>query len=70
VLEVAAETKTPMIALAPFAPAADKAAWVFQAPQDFGIMAGAVVGHMLANGVKTVLLSATATVTVNCGCVI
>ncbi len=54
VLEVAAETKTPMIALAPFAPAADKAAWVFQAPQDFGIMAGAVVGHMLANGVKTV----------------
>ena len=54
VLEVAAETKTPMIALAPFAPAADKAAWVFQAPQDFGIMAGAVVGHMVANGVKTV----------------
>jgi branched-chain amino acid transport system substrate-binding protein len=54
VLEVAAETKTAMIALAPFAPAADKAAWVFQAPQDFGIMAGAVVGHMLANGVKTV----------------
>ena len=32
VLEVAAETKTPQIALAPFAPAADKAAWVFQAP--------------------------------------
>ena len=54
VLEVAAETKTPMIALAPFAPAADKAAWVFQAPQDFGIMAGAVVAHMQANGVKTV----------------
>lgn len=54
VLEVAAEAKTPMIALAPFAPAADKAAWVFQAPQDFGIMAGAVVGHMVANGVKTV----------------
>jgi branched-chain amino acid transport system substrate-binding protein len=54
VLEVAAETKTPQIALAPFAPAADKAAWVFQMPQDFGIMAGAIVGHMLANGVKTV----------------
>ena len=54
VLEVAAETKTPQIALAPFAPAADKAAWVFQAPQDFGIMAGAIVGHMVANGVKTV----------------
>ena len=54
VLEVAAETKTPQIALAPFAPAADKAAWVFQTPQDFGIMAGAIAGHMMANGVKTV----------------
>jgi branched-chain amino acid transport system substrate-binding protein len=54
VLEVAAETKTPQIALAPFAPAADKAAWAFQMPQDFGIMAGAIVGHMAANGVKTV----------------
>ena len=54
VLEVAAETKTPQIALAPFAPAADKAAWVFQTPQDFGIMAGAIFGHMTANNVKTV----------------
>ena len=40
--------------MAPFAPAADKAAWVFQTPQDFSIMAGAIVGHMVANGVKTV----------------
>ncbi len=54
VLEVAAESKTPMISLAPFARAADKAAWAFQPPQDFAIMANAVVGHMLANGVKTV----------------
>ncbi len=54
VLEVAAESKTPQIALAPFAPAADKAAWVFQTPQDFGIMASAIVAHMTANGVKTV----------------
>ena len=54
VLEVAAESKTPQIALAPFAPAADKAAWVFQMPQDFGIMAGAIAKHMVANGVKTV----------------
>ena len=54
VLEVAAETKTPQIALAPFAPATDKAAWVFQTPQDFGIMAGAIVAHMQANNVKTV----------------
>jgi len=54
VLEVAAESKTPQLALAPFAPAADKAAWVFQMPQDFGIMAGAVVDHMASKGVKTV----------------
>jgi len=54
VLEVAAESKTPQIALAPFAPAADKAAWVFLMPQDFAIMGGAIVKHMLANGVKTV----------------
>jgi len=54
VLEVAAESKTPQISLAPFAPAADKAAWAFQMPQDFGIMAGAIVGHMVTNGVKTV----------------
>ena len=54
VLEVAAESKTPQLALAPFAPAADKAAWVFQLPQDFAIMGGAVVDHMAANGVKTV----------------
>lgn len=54
VLEVAAESKTPQIALAPFAPAADKAAWVFQMPQDFGIMAGAIVDNMVANHVKTV----------------
>ena len=53
VLEVAAESKTPQIALAPFGPAADKAAWVFQMPQDFGIMAGAIAKHMVANQVKT-----------------
>ena len=54
VLEVAAESKTPQIALAPFAPAADKVAWVFQMPQDFGIMANAIVSHMASNGVKTI----------------
>jgi len=54
VLEVAAESKTPQIALAPFAPAADKVAWVFLMPQDFAIMAGAIVEHMLAHKVKTV----------------
>jgi branched-chain amino acid transport system substrate-binding protein len=54
VLEVAAESKTPQIALAPFAPAADKVAWVFLMPQDFGIMANAIVSHMASNGVKSI----------------
>ncbi len=54
VLEVAAETKTPQISLAPFAPAPDKAAWVFLTPQPFGLMATAIADHMAANGVKTV----------------
>lgn len=54
VLEVAAESKTPQIALAPFPRPADKGVWAFQAPQDFGIMAGAILQHMVANGVKTV----------------
>ena len=53
VLEVAAESKTPMISLAPFARPADKAAWAFQPPQDVSIMAGALVSNMTANGVKT-----------------
>ncbi len=54
VLEVAAETKTPQIALAPFAPAADKVSWVFMTPQPFGLMASAITEHMSANGVKSV----------------
>ena len=54
VLEVAAESKTPQIALAPFPRPADKGAWAFQAPQDVSIMAGAILGHMVANGVKAV----------------
>jgi branched-chain amino acid transport system substrate-binding protein len=53
VLEVAAETKTPQISLAPFAPVADKASWVFITPQPFGLMASAVVAHMSANGVTS-----------------
>lgn len=54
VLEVAAETKTPMIALAPLPVAADKAAWVFHMPQPVSVMAGPIGAHMSANGVKTV----------------
>lgn len=54
ILEVAFETKTPQIAMAPLPPAGEKSAWVFTTPQNFGLMAEAIVGHMTANGVKTV----------------
>jgi branched-chain amino acid transport system substrate-binding protein len=54
VLEVAAESKTPMISLAPFGRPADKAAWAFQPPQDVSIMAGALASNMTANGVKSI----------------
>lgn len=54
VLEVAFETKTPQIAMAPVPPAGEKSAWIFTTPQNFGLMAAAIVGHMAANGVKTV----------------
>ena len=54
ILEVAFETKTPQIAMAPLPPAGDKAPWVFTTPQNFGLMATAIAEHMAANGVKTV----------------
>ena len=54
VLEVAAETKIAQIAMAPMPPAGDKAPWLFVTPQNFGLMATAIVEHMAANGVKTV----------------
>jgi len=54
ILEVAFETKTPQIAMAPFAPTADKAPWVFITPQNFNQMAIAIATHMAANNVKTI----------------
>ena len=54
VLNVAAETGTPMISMAPYNPPADKFMWAFQTPQSNTLMAGAVVDHMKANGVKSV----------------
>ncbi len=54
ILEVAFETKTPQIAMAPVPPAGEKSAWIFSTPQSFGLMATAIVEHMAANGVKTV----------------
>jgi branched-chain amino acid transport system substrate-binding protein len=54
ILEVAFESKTPQIAMAPTAPAPDKAPWVFITPQNFKQMAIAIVAHMAANNIKTV----------------
>jgi len=54
ILEVAAETKTPQIAMAPLPPAGDKAPWIFTTPQNFGQMAIAIAAHMAANNVKTI----------------
>ena len=53
--QVAAETKTPMIALTPLPPLApDRALWTFIVPQPTELMMSAVAQHMKAHGVKTV----------------
>ena len=53
--QVAAETKTPMIALTPLPPlAADRALWTFVIPQPTELMMGAVAQHIKARGAKTV----------------
>jgi len=52
-LEVAAETQTPLVTMAPTPFPADKMAWGFQTPQNVGLMASAIVDHMKANGVKS-----------------
>lgn len=54
ITDVAAELKTPQIALSPVGAAAAKNPWVFSIPQPSKIMMGAVADHMKANGVKTV----------------
>ncbi len=54
ILEVAVETKTPQLAMAPVPPAGDKAPWIFSTPQSFNLMAVAIAQHMVANNVKTV----------------
>lgn len=54
VLEVGAESQTPVITIAPTPFPEDKLAWGFQTPQNVGLMAGAIIKHMKANGVKSV----------------
>jgi branched-chain amino acid transport system substrate-binding protein len=57
-IDVAAETGTPMISLAAGArivePQDEKKRWVFKAPQNDQLMAGAIGEDMTARGVKTV----------------
>lgn len=53
IAEVASETKTPQIALAPVELADAKKNWVFIVPQHNALMAQALAAHMKAGGVKT-----------------
>lgn len=53
IAEVASETKTPQIALAPVELADAKKNWVFIVPQHNALMAQALATHMKAGGVKT-----------------
>jgi branched-chain amino acid transport system substrate-binding protein len=54
IAEVAAETKTPQIALSPLALPADKGTWSFVVPQSIPLMIAGVVKNMQARGVKSV----------------
>jgi branched-chain amino acid transport system substrate-binding protein len=54
-VQVAAETKTPMIALTPIPPLPpERAAWTFVVPQPTELMMGAIAEHMKAHGIKTI----------------
>lgn len=53
IAEVANETKTPQISLAPIEVSGPKNTWVFRTPQHNFIMAQALAEHMKANNVKT-----------------
>lgn len=54
-IQVAAESKTPMIALTPVPPLpAEKLRWTLVVPQPTELMMGAVAAHMKARGVKKV----------------
>lgn len=54
IVEVAAETKTPMMAMAPIIIPKDKWPWVFSIPQPVPLMLEAVVQNMMHTGVKRV----------------
>jgi len=56
-IDVVAESETPMIAMAAGAkivdPSNPKTRWIFKTPQTDGLMADAIVNHMKSTGVKT-----------------
>ncbi len=52
--DVATESKTPQLSLAPVPIPADKRTWLFNVPQAVPIMVSAIVDHMAAQKVKTV----------------
>jgi branched-chain amino acid transport system substrate-binding protein len=54
VAAVAMESKTPQLALSPIGLPPGQDAWSFRMPQSNGVMANAMVSHMVKNGVKTV----------------
>ncbi len=53
VAEVALDTKVPQLAMAPVALPAGRDAWTFRVPHSNGLMATAIVNHMVKSGVKT-----------------
>ena len=54
VADVALESRTPQLVLSPIGLPPGKDAWSFRLPQSNGVMANAMVGHMVKGGVKTV----------------
>ncbi|MFM8928609.1 MAG: ABC transporter substrate-binding protein [Betaproteobacteria bacterium] len=54
VAAVAMESKTPQLALSPIGLPPGQDAWSFRMPQSNGVMANAMLSHMVKNGVKSV----------------
>ena len=54
IAQVALETQTPHVSMAPLAPTPPQQPWVFIVPQSANLMIEAVLEHMQSHGVKTV----------------
>lgn len=53
IAEIANESKTPQITLAPVELQGEKNYWVFRSPQHYDVMAEGLINHMKANSVKS-----------------